>query len=402
MNPSPQQCRSKLGRSGNNRKLTHVHVVQRCAFFIVWMPKSSGPLTPLTNTYSKFEIVSAKTTSWRCNSDSLANVAKPPDFFFHWTPKATCQLIPIQRVNGSVKLANRCEPLTTSQLMAFASNCTWTQPVGRETLTTCRKCLHPIVCETELCHTAAFTQTTAKSVKSLLFRHWPLFLLENPTTVVLSPLQRHIGSNLTAKRSSRPLDKSTSCIIIGPSNGRNVCELPSVPKKKQKRERRPYRPDRRLGFSFRAQWFTLAPLAYKGRCWNYHVFGTFSSGLKFNTFSTLSGSFLATFFCCAVSSCVYDRNHPYRVSERLFLADNKAFPYPRRAGAILWDAAATWPVVIFVAVAPKQRSPNWACVVVNSLWTGQANTGLHWTGTAASFFGWFSNPKCRWKDLFLL
>ena len=30
----------------------------------------------------------------------------------------------------------------------------------------------------------------------------------------------------------------------------------------------------------------------------------------------------------------------------------------RRAGAILWDAAATWPVVIFVAVAPKQRSPK--------------------------------------------
>ena len=34
------------------------------------------------------------------------------------------------------------------------------------------------------------------------------------------------------------------------------------------------------------------------------------------------------------------------------------FPYPRKAGAILWDAAATWPVVLFVAVAPKQRSPK--------------------------------------------
>ena len=93
--------------------------------------------------------------------------------------------------------------------------------------------------------------------------------------------------------------------------------------------------------------------------------------------STLSGSFLAFFFCCAVWSCVYDHIHPYLVSERIFLAENKAFPYPRRAGAhprwagahprwagahprragaILWDAAATWPVVIFVAVAPKQRS----------------------------------------------
>ena len=82
-----------------------------------------------------------------------------------------------------------------------------------------------------------------------------------------------------------------------------------------------------------------------------------------DSISTLSGSFLAIFFCCAVTSCAYDHNHPYLVFERLFLAENKAFPYPRRAGAhprragaILWDAAATSPVVVFVAVAPKQRS----------------------------------------------
>ena len=90
-----------------------------------------------------------------------------------------------------------------------------------------------------------------------------------------------------------------------------------------------------------------------------------------SSISTLSFSFLALFFCYAVSSCVYDHNHPYLVSERLFLAENKAFPYlrralahPRRALAILWDAAATWPVVIFVVVATKQRSPKMseACV----------------------------------------
>ena len=87
--------------------------------------------------------------------------------------------------------------------------------------------------------------------------------------------------------------------------------------------------------------------------------------------SRLSFSILALFFCYAVSSCVYDHNHPYLVSERLFLAENEAFPYlrralahPRRALAILWDAAATWPVVIFVVVAAKQRSPKMssACV----------------------------------------
>ena len=48
-----------------------------------------------------------------------------------------------------------------------------------------------------------------------------------------------------------------------------------------------------------------------------------------SSISTLSFSFLALFFfCCAVSSCVYDHNHPYLVSERLFLAENKAFSVP--------------------------------------------------------------------------
>ena len=50
-----------------------------------------------------------------------------------------------------------------------------------------------------------------------------------------------------------------------------------------------------------------------------------------SSISTLSFSFLALFFCHAISSCVYDHNHPYLVSERLFLAENKAFPYLRRA-----------------------------------------------------------------------
>ena len=75
--------------------------------------------------------------------------------------------------------------------------------------------------------------------------------------------------------------------------------------------------------------------------------------------------FFCPFFCYAVSSCVYDHSHPYLVSECLFLAENKAFPYPwglrahpRRLRAILWDAAATCSVVIFVVVAEKKRSPN--------------------------------------------
>ena len=118
------------------------------------------------------------------------------------------------------------------------------------------------------------------------------------------------------------------------------------------------------------QWFTQAPFAYNGRWWNFHVLGALSSELNFKTFFQL----LALFCCYAVSFCVYDHNHPYLVSERLFLAENEAFPYLRRALAhlrralaILWDAAATWPVVIFdqfVVVAAKQRSPKMsvACV----------------------------------------
>ena len=110
-----------------------------------------------------------------------------------------------------------------------------------------------------------------------------------------------------------------------------------------------------------AQWFSVAPFAHKGRWRNFHIFGALSLGLNFNIFWI----FFAQFFCYAVSSCVYDLSHPYLVSECLFPAGNKASPYPRRLRAhprrlraILWDAAATCSVVIFVVVAEKKRSPN--------------------------------------------
>ena len=57
-------------------------------------------------------------------------------------------------------------------------------------------------------------------------------------------------------------------------------------------------------------------------------------GLVFRAqFQHFLSAFWRSFF--AVSYCVYDHNHPYLVSERLFLAENKAFPYLRRALAIL-------------------------------------------------------------------
>ena len=123
------------------------------------------------------------------------------------------------------------------------------------------------------------------------------------------------------------------------------------------------------------QWFSVAPFARKGRWRNFHVFGALSLGLNFNIF----WNFFCSFFCYAVSSCVYDHSHPYLVSECIFLAENKAFPYPRRVRAhprrvraILWDAAATCSVVIFVVV----EKPELQRVVVNSLWTGRSISGL--------------------------
>ena len=104
------------------------------------------------------------------------------------------------------------------------------------------------------------------------------------------------------------------------------------------------------------QWLSAAPFTHKhkGRWRNFYVFGALSLGLNFNILWNFS-----PFFCYAVSS--YDHSHPYFVSECLFLAENKAFPYPRRVRAILWVAAATCYVGIFVVVAAKKRSPNLAC-----------------------------------------
>ena len=49
----------------------------------VWRPTNSKKYSPLTSlTNSKLEFVSAKTASWNCYSDSLANFALRTDFFF--------------------------------------------------------------------------------------------------------------------------------------------------------------------------------------------------------------------------------------------------------------------------------------------------------------------------------
>ena len=68
----------------------------------VWRPtctkKKYSRLTSLTN--SKLEFVSAKTASWNCCSDFLANFTVPTDFFLFFylarTSLATCEFIPIK------------------------------------------------------------------------------------------------------------------------------------------------------------------------------------------------------------------------------------------------------------------------------------------------------------------
>ena len=49
-------------------------------------------------------------------------------------------------------------------------------------------------------------------------------------------------------------------------------------------------------------------------------------GLVFRAqFQHFLSAFRRSFFCCAVSSCVYDHNHPYPVSERLSLQRTRLF-----------------------------------------------------------------------------
>ena len=109
------------------------------------------------------------------------------------------------------------------------------------------------------------------------------------------------------------------------------------------------------------QWFSVAPFAHKRKMTKFPFFWCLVFGAQFQHFL----EFFCPFFCFAASSCVYEHSHPYPVSECLFLAENKAFPYPRRVRAhprrvrtLLWDVAATCSVVIFVVVAAKKRSPN--------------------------------------------
>ena len=217
-----------IGWSGKSCKLTHVHVVQRCAFFFVW-----GPKKPLTN--SKFEFVSAKTASCRCNSDSLANFAMPTVFyFFACAPEATCEFIHIQWVNESVTLdwsSRAAYHMVAEDVYAVL----YMNATGRS-----RASNHKL---TEGVWTASYVKLNLAVWQPSLaqqgrsFSHFSLSM-----TTLLAWIPEHsppvstandmFVSNSTMKRlSSRPLDKSTSCIMHRPNvrDRPNLCLLPSVP-----------------------------------------------------------------------------------------------------------------------------------------------------------------------------
>ena len=211
-----------IGWSGKSCKLTNVHVVQRRAFFIVWGPKKYGPLTPLTN--SKFEFVSAKTASCRSNSDSLANFAMPTVFyFFACTPEATCEILHIQRVNGNVTLdwSSRAayHILAEDVYTALYMNATGRSRASNHKLaegiwTASYVKLNLAVWQPSLAQQGRSFSNFSLSMTTLLAwipEHSPPESTANDMFV----------SNSTAKRSfSRPLYKSTSCIMHRP----NVCD----------------------------------------------------------------------------------------------------------------------------------------------------------------------------------
>ena len=83
------------------------HACSRCsALCILYCVKAKEVWSFDAANQKQVEFVSAKTASWSCNNDSLANFAMPTDFLFFFClhPEATCEFIPIQRVNGSVPL----------------------------------------------------------------------------------------------------------------------------------------------------------------------------------------------------------------------------------------------------------------------------------------------------------
>ena len=114
----------------------------------------------------KFEFILAITTSWSCNSDSLANFTMPTDFYsFACTPEAACGFNPIPRVNGSVTL-DRLSRASHHKHAEGVCTALYMNAIGRSqaanSLLAERGCTASYV----KLNLAAFTRTTGKGVQS--------------------------------------------------------------------------------------------------------------------------------------------------------------------------------------------------------------------------------------------
>ena len=186
----------------------------------MWRPTSSKKYSPLTSlTYSKLELVSAKTASWNCYSDSLANFAVRSGFrfFFVRTSQATCEFIPIQPIKGSVTLdrSSRAAYLMLAEGVWAASYMNATGFWSRQPYASQRS-LHGIMhamswAQLGRAACAAFARTTTKGNQSFSPSTTTLLAWKRDQSHAESTTKERFVSPSTVKRSSsRPLDKSTS------------------------------------------------------------------------------------------------------------------------------------------------------------------------------------------------
>ena len=174
--------------------------------------------------------------------------------FIYCTPEATCEFIPILRVNGSV-LLDRSSRAAYHMLAEGVCTALYMNATGRS-----RAANHMLA---ERVFTASYVKLNlAVQQPSLAQQRRALSHFSPPTTTLLAWKPDHsrtestandmIVSNSTVKcSSSRPLDKSTGCIMTAPSVcDRSQCMWTSICP--YKTDRRPYRTDQRLGISFRA------------------------------------------------------------------------------------------------------------------------------------------------------
>ena len=167
--------------------------------------------------------------------------------FFLCTPEVTCKVISIQRVNGSVTLdrSSRAAYHMRAEGVCTTLNIKHDWSVANHML------------DEGVC-TASYVKLDLAIRQPSFAQQRSAFSHFSPSTATLLAWKPdHSCTESTANDmfvsnshwSSRPPDKSTGCIMIGPSNGPNICDRSQslwfsiCP---YRTDRRPYKTDRRL------------------------------------------------------------------------------------------------------------------------------------------------------------